>query len=265
MRYGAMNSPLRALPGEVERIARLGFDYLELAMDPPEAHHTTLRRFRRDLSAALTANGLGLVCHLPTFVYTADLTPAIREASLAEVRASLETAAELGARKVVLHPSAVSGLGAFVLETVRAYAHDSLAQIADAGERLGLTVCLENMFPRYGAYFEPDEFIPLLAAFPRLSLTLDIGHAHIGDPSGRRAEAFLRACGTRLGHVHLSDNHGRYDDHLPLGAGRIDLARWVRALAAAGYDRTVTFEIFSGKDRDLSAARRTFEALRGGR
>jgi hypothetical protein len=32
-----MNNPLKSLAEEVERVASLGFDYLELCMDAPEA------------------------------------------------------------------------------------------------------------------------------------------------------------------------------------------------------------------------------------
>jgi len=52
-----------------------------------------------------------LVCHLPTFLSTADLTQSIRDASLHEILRSLETASELEAEKVVLHPSHIVGNG----------------------------------------------------------------------------------------------------------------------------------------------------------
>jgi len=37
MLYGAMNFPVRSILQELETISRLGFDYLELTMDPPKA------------------------------------------------------------------------------------------------------------------------------------------------------------------------------------------------------------------------------------
>jgi hypothetical protein len=39
MLYGAMNFPIRPILEELEAISGLGFDYLELAMDPPQAHY----------------------------------------------------------------------------------------------------------------------------------------------------------------------------------------------------------------------------------
>ena len=37
MIYGATNNPLRPLSDEIKAIAALGFDYLELCLDPPDA------------------------------------------------------------------------------------------------------------------------------------------------------------------------------------------------------------------------------------
>ncbi len=37
MEYGAMNFPIKPLLKEIEEIGEMGFDYVELTMDPPEA------------------------------------------------------------------------------------------------------------------------------------------------------------------------------------------------------------------------------------
>ena len=41
MRFGAMNFPVSPILQEIEAFAALGFDFLELAMDPPAAHVST--------------------------------------------------------------------------------------------------------------------------------------------------------------------------------------------------------------------------------
>ena len=72
MLYGAMNFPVKPILQEIEEIAALGFDYLELAMDPPSAHFSTIRDSRDQIQSALAAHSMQLVCHLPTFVSIAD-------------------------------------------------------------------------------------------------------------------------------------------------------------------------------------------------
>jgi len=261
MRYGAMNFPVKAVVEEIATFAALGFDYLELTMDPPLAHHSLLAREREAISAALKEYRLGLVCHLPTFVLTADLTESLRLASVGEMLASLETAAMLGAEKVVLHPSAVSGLGPLVPELVRPLALDFLERMVERAGELAMTLCLENMFPRYGFCVEADDFSFIFRRFPELRMTLDIAHAHIDGGKGRRLRELLDRCGDRLAHVHVSDNLGKRDDHLEIGKGAIDFAAFARQLRAIGYDDTITLEVFDQDRQALERSRRRLERL----
>lgn len=194
MQYGAMNFPIKPVSDELEHIAALGFDYLELA-------------------------------------------------------------------KVVLHPGHIGGLGLFVKETAMALANDSLVSIIGRAQELGLCVCLENMFPKCRAFFEPDDFVEILQRFPDLMLTLDIGHANIGGQGVRRALDFIEKFGPRLGHLHISDNSGKRDDHLPIGGGKIDFLKIAKAIKKCGYDDTATLEIFSDDRRELQKSRERFDEM----
>ena len=261
MRYGAMNFPVKKVRKEIEQFNALGFDFLELTLDPPEAHYSVVRARKDVIIKELKTCNMGLVCHLPTFVYTADLTERIRRASLLEMVESLQTAKELGAEKVVLHPGHIGGMGAFVMEASRQYAFESLATIIQTADALGMVLCLENMFPRYLSFVEPEEFKPVFEQFQKLKLTLDTGHANINDTSGDRAIRFLKMFSHRLGHIHMSDNKGKRDDHLPVGKGNVPFERIVRTLKAIGYDETITLEIFSENRKDLVESRDKIETL----
>jgi sugar phosphate isomerase/epimerase len=255
MKYGAMNFPVKPVLEEVQRISDLGFDYVELALDPPRAHWEVIRGMEKELAAALARNRLDLVCHLPTFVYTADLCPALRQASLDEMGRSLEIAAHLGAQKAILHPSMISGLGPFVMETAKALALESLHLISEKAASLGIPLCLENMFPRYLSCFEPKHFKEIFKAFPSLNMCLDTGHANIDDPEQKRLSLFIRKFSDRISHIHISDNHGKKDNHLGVGQGAIDFKKLVRQIMDAGFDATVTFEVFSEDPGDLVQSR----------
>jgi len=259
MQYGAMNFPIHPVIDEISRIADLGFDYLELAMDPPMAHHTTIRTEADTIRSALENRGLALVCHLPTFVSIADLTDSLRQASLTEMRASLKTAAELGAAKVVFHPGAIRGMAHFVPDTAQRYGLQSIDAISQLAAELDLTLCIENMFPGYGAFFKADEFDLIFERYPDMQMTLDTGHAHIGFPGENRLKHFVRRFGTRIQHVHSSDNNGRADEHLPPGRGTIDFRWLVTNLKKIGFQGTVTFEIFTDSNTDLKSSRNQFE------
>ena len=266
MLYGAMNFPVKPVLEEIEDIAALGFDYLELAMDPPNAHFSTIRENREQIKNALASHSMQLVCHLPTFVSIADLTESIRRASLDEMFNSLEVAAELNALKVVLHPGHIGGLGVFVMDMVQGLGMQSLEAIITKADQLGLCVCLENMFPRLQSFFEPAHFKDILERFANLKLTLDSGHANIGAGENERITGFTQLFSHRIGHVHLSDNSGRRDEHLPIGKGKINFHKVAAALIECGYDDTITLEIFSEDRRQLQKSREAFvEMLAGAR
>jgi sugar phosphate isomerase/epimerase len=261
MRFGAMNFPVIPVLDEIDSFAGMGFDYLELAMDPPMAHHSSLSSKKKEIVSALQDNGLGLICHLPTFLTTADLTESLRRASVAEMLFSLNVAAELGAKKVVLHPSMAAGMGAFVVATVKGYAFDFLSEMVAVAGQLGLTICLENMFPRNLLGVEPGDFEEIFQAFPSLKLTLDTGHANIADPQGRRMQHLIERFGKRLGHLHFSDNKGKRDDHLAIGQGNINFSELVHSLKAIGYDDTLTLEVFDKDRGKLVASRERLKIL----
>ncbi len=249
MLYGAMNFPARPIIKELEAFSELGFDYLELTMDAPKAHYSIIRQEKKRLLKALDRHNMKLVCHLPSFVYTADLTHSIRKASLNEVLKSLEVVAELACPKAVLHPSYIMGLGIFVMDQAREYALESLNAITEKADQLGLFICIENLFPKIHSLVEPEDFAELFEKFPNLKLTLDTGHAHIGDIGGKRAVTFIERFPDRIGHIHVSDNLGEADNHLPVGAGTVNFSEIAKSLKDIGYDDTITLEVFS-KDRD---------------
>lgn len=261
MLYGAMNNPVLPVLAELEEIAGLGLDYFELTMDPPEAHYSQILKLKNILRSALDHHRLKLVCHLPTFVSLADLTDSLREASLNEVLDSLEAAAELNPLKIVAHPAHITGMGSYVLGTASRYAMQSLTAIIDKAESLGVPLCLENMFPRAGFCVEPDDFSRVFNRFPDLQLTLDTGHANIGSPRGQRILKFVESFADRIGHVHVSDNLGKEDSHLPIGAGNIKFPRIIKALKQAGYEGTVTFEIFTPDRGYLKLSKDKFDRL----
>jgi sugar phosphate isomerase/epimerase len=252
MIYGASNHPLRPVQDEIRAVAAIGFDYLELCLDPPNGLPDVLRLAIPELRSVLAGEGLTIpVVHLPTFVWLADVYPSIREASTIEVFKALELAAEVGAKKAVLHPGYLTGMMNFVPHIGKGYAAESLDRILEKAAGPGVTVCLENMFPRAGHMYRPEEFAEVLARHPALMMTLDLGHAAI-RATGGRAAAFVEAAAGRIGHVHVGDNNGQEDEHLPVGAGRVDVAGGLAALRAAGYDSTITLEFFS-PDRDYLA------------
>lgn len=73
----------------------------------------------------------------------------------------------------------------------------------------------------------------------RVGICLDLGHANIeGD-----APAAVRSAGTRLIHLHASDNFSVRDDHLVPGRGSIPWGQVFRAISDAGFEGAFTVEL----------------------
>ncbi|MFH1138820.1 MAG: sugar phosphate isomerase/epimerase family protein [Pseudomonadota bacterium] len=243
MIFGAMNSPLVELAREIKLLSGLGFDYLEMCLDPPLSDPAALKP--GEVKKMAEDAGLPIIVgHLPTFVWLADIYPGVREASVNEVRKALNFLAEMEVKKAVLHPGYWTGLVTSLPELGLDLAEESLVKILDAARPLGIVVCLENMFPRTGHMYRPEEFTAVLAAHPDLMMTLDLAHANIEGPRDR-VRKMLEAGGDRIRHVHASDNRGREDEHLPLGVGRLDLSGALAGLKRIGYDGSMTLEVFS--------------------
>lgn len=264
MKYGAMNFPIKPLLGELEEVGAMGFDYVELTMDPPEATPQKILAQKRSIKEILDRYRLGILGHLPTFVWTSDLYESLRKVSLQENFNALETGAELGIQKMVLHPGFITGLGKLLLDRAKGYALESIEAILKRSNQLGLTLCLENMFPQAHFFSQPAEFQSVFEAFPESRLALDIGHANLGGGRNKSSE-FIQRYGYRIAHVHANDNFGKEDNHLPIGAGIIDFERILKELKDAQYHDTMTLEVFS-RDRDYlkiskEKIKRMWEAL----
>jgi sugar phosphate isomerase/epimerase len=264
MKYGAMNFPVKPLLQEMQEIGEMGFNYVELTMDPPEATPQKILSQKRSIRELLNRYGMGIIGHLPTFVWTSDLYESLRRVSLQENFDALEAGAELGIEKMVLHPGYITGLGKFLLDKARGYGMESIEIILKKATSLGITLCIENMFPQTHFLSHPHEFQEVFETFPELRLNLDIGHANLGGGKNKSFE-FIQRYGYRIGHVHANDNFGKEDNHLPIGAGIIDFERILKELKQTQYNETITLEVFS-KDKDYlkisqEKIKRMWEAL----
>jgi sugar phosphate isomerase/epimerase len=238
MQLGLMNHPARPVVDEVRAIAAAGFEFVDLTLEPPGAwpvDGAELGRLLREL-------GLTAVGHTSPHLPIASPFDGLRERVHEILRQCFAVFAELGAELVNVHPDSMPSV--IPRDEVTARNTEAVASLADDAAAAGVRLMVENMGRSFAT---ADQLRPLFDAAPRAQFHLDVGHAHLGrrpeDPN--RTAELVDAFGDRLAHVHINDNLGLDDLHLPLGAGSIDWPDVARALRRAGYDRTVTIEIFS--------------------
>ncbi|MCX8042769.1 MAG: sugar phosphate isomerase/epimerase [Desulfobacterota bacterium] len=107
-------------------------------------------------------------------------------------------------------------------------------------EELGVRVVLENVVEP-----NPDLLIQLVdkVSSAYLGLCFDIGHATLCSPLP--PAAWVEQMGNRLMHVHLHDNNGATDEHLPIGKGHIDIDAFFDALYRLAPNATISLEIIA--------------------
>jgi sugar phosphate isomerase/epimerase len=246
---GSMNNPAFPLEVELARIAEGGFDFVDLTLEPPGAWPVDGETVGR----LLAEHGLGAVGHTAYYLPIASPFAELREEAFALLTAAVETFATAGVGLVNVHPDPTIRPAS---ETdVVARNAEAIAQLADEAEGRGVTLMVENLGRSFSRV---DDFEPIFAAAPNARFHLDVAHAHMwrakGEPN--RAAALLDAFRDRLAHVHVSDNLGGEDLHLPLGAGTIDWPEVVMTLKSAGWDGTVTLEVFAQERAHLETSRR---------
>ena len=97
---------------------------------------------------------------------------------------------------------------------------------------------------------------------PELKFHLDVAHLFVSSGNGiETMKDLLEKVGNKLVHLHVHDNDGKDDQHLPIGAGRIDWEKVVKILKDAGYNDTITIELHSPEKDYFIVSRDKFKKL----
>jgi sugar phosphate isomerase/epimerase len=245
MQIGAMNHPGEPLQREVEWMAGMKLDFIDLTLEPPAAATWQLKP--HDVRALLKDHGLGVIGHTAYYLPIGSSFESLRRAAIDELKRAIEFFAEVGVGWMNVHPD---GHAPFVDEPAVVRRNvESVRELIEFGRPIGVQIMIENVPGRFNAV---PQLAPIFDALPDAALHLDIGHCNLSVPRNT-APDLIATFARRLAHVHLHDNRGGHADlHLALGMGDLDVAAHVRQLRASGYDGTITLEVFS-RDRHFVA------------
>ncbi|MCS7011328.1 MAG: sugar phosphate isomerase/epimerase [Anaerolineales bacterium] len=255
----------------VRSLFEQGFNPIELGGDlgmflPHAYNEAAIERLK-----ALKAEGVSYTVHLPLWSVepSTPLTPVRRgsvEAVVQLVRASLPLEPEV----YVLH--ATGALAAeFYNMKISEMARTLILRQFQSGARESLQVLLaETGLPSRKVAIETIEF-PLdltleLAEELDLSICLDTGHVLAGFPGWFDFFEIVERVLPRLAEVHIHDSRrmpagvrGYGEDHKPLGAGDLELGRFLDRLAEANFRGPLVFEL------KVEEARQSLEVIRATR
>jgi sugar phosphate isomerase/epimerase len=253
MIVGAMNDPKKNLADEISLFGEMGFDYVEITIEAPCAHPDKLLHEKQAVQDALQSYNFGVLTHYPWYFSVAHPYQSVQEAIMREFCRAFDVASELGAKKATIHTEFLpSGIQERQVHTARTI--ENVKRLGKEASDRNLELLVENFS---ASSFSIKEFKQLFSDSD-LGMTLDVGHAFTADGEG--FDNYLAQFKKKVKHVHLHDNDRRSDQHLPLGTGKIDIARVVKELRGF-YDGTITLEVHSQDREYLKISREKLEIL----
>lgn len=224
MLFGFSASGLRPrdLIASIEFARQHGIAAVELFADVPTLHPGSVNaQERAALRAKLAECGVRASIHVSLFGPNLGCeNPGIWAESVKQHQETIDLAADLAAEVMVVHPGYVY-LPRQDREAVRHQTVRGLKAVAaHAGER-GVKLALENI-GLGDRFIDPsgEDLLRILEEVdsPAVGICFDVGHANVNSS----IEKVLRPLVPHVIHVHIHDNHGTNDDHLPVGDAAID-------------------------------------------
>lgn len=225
-------------------VADNGFDGMDLSLDTVEELGNPItgddawRATLYTLGNRAAAKGLTIpVCHLPFAMPNPDDDRAMTRFARS-LSQGIEAAAFLHIPTAVIHPivrhSSRVSYNAWFSENIA-----FLSVLRKKANRLGVVLAVENMtgipypaHPTETVYGCRAEDLRVLADKLDVGICWDFGHAHL---SGLCQSPELNVIGDRLRMMHIHDNDGRTDSHLPPFGGTVDWDDVAQGLRAIGF------------------------------
>jgi sugar phosphate isomerase/epimerase len=230
----------------IDEIRDGGFDAIEVCSFPMHLDYHD-RDAVQAAGARLHALGMRPASFHAPFADRIDITAldsTQRAAAVQELITASEAAALMGVETLVLHPGperAGRPQESEFLERMR-HAADSLNQVADRCCALGVHLALENMLPHL-LFGHINDMMYLLGSIHtcEVGACLDTGHAFLA----RELPTVIHKLSGHLHIVHVNDNRGDRDDHLPPGEGHIDWPWVLRELHGHRFQGPLILELSS--------------------
>jgi sugar phosphate isomerase/epimerase len=256
-----------------QRIARLGYQGLELLADVPHAWPSGLLDVqKRSILRSMEETGLqfsninafmmnAVNDHRQPYWHPSFIEPErqYRQVRIDHTRRALSLCAELGAPHITTEPGGPLSPGESRARAIDLFV-EALKPLAEHAQKVGVLLLIE---PEPGLLLETtDQYLEVAERLdaPSIGLNFDVGHAFCVKEDLPHSIAKLAP---HIRHYHVEDiAASRVHHHLVPGTGAIDFAQVVAAIRATGYDGWLTVELYPFQDDPDQAARRALEVLR---
>jgi sugar phosphate isomerase/epimerase len=239
----------RPIAEATKSLVDLGFRIIELFCDSPAFHPDRLKDEEIDILLGWKETyGLTYFLHAPIVgLNPADNDRRIAAETLRLYRRSIEVSERLSCSGVVLHPGHLARPDAPREEGIQNSIR-LIRSVLETGEGTGGLLLIENIGMKDSTLFRrARDFSDFIHFFPseQVKGLIDVGHAAL---QGFDLIETARSLEERLVHLHLHDNSGTEDGHLPLGRGVIKIKEFIDTLKRQQWEGTGIIEIYGGED-----------------
>jgi sugar phosphate isomerase/epimerase len=199
-------------------------------------------------AAELAAAQLGTTLHAPFASFNPGSSRRrVRKYSRELALKSLQLAEAIKAKRIIFHPGIPYGGSAKQLDFWLQQNIDFWPEFISMAEALNCCICIENIYEA-----APDSLLALCRelASPNFGHCFDIGHWNIFGTVKLRH--WLEQAAPWLKHLHLHDNCGDQDEHLPIGQGYASFSTLFAWLKETACTPTFTLEAHNLPDLDMS-------------
>jgi sugar phosphate isomerase/epimerase len=239
MLIGYPNHPRRNFLQEINWIGENNFDFVDVFLEEDEASPININI--HESKELLEKYNLNTVGHTAWYLPIGSPNKTIRLTAVKEVCKCFNVFKKLGVNLVTVHADWTSSI--FSEDEAINFQSDSLNLLVNRAGEFGLKIIYE---PTISKHDNIENISKILKKVSKIYFHLDIGHANLNN---NNPIDFIDNFHSKMKHVHMHDNDGIRDLHLPMGCGNVDWRKTISKLKKY-YDGTITLEIFSS-DRDF--------------
>ena len=217
-----------------------------MGIEGPEGNPQIINEKKNEITRLLEKFKQMPICHTAYWIDLCSDYDYVRNAWILEAMREIRTVRELGIDLINFHANLNGMFYGEKRKNLLDNMVKSLTEIVRYAEKLKIRVMLENV-PLSNGVHEVVEFKYIIDNVPSLLVHLDIPHAFTSGGM-KSVLDYINTFTDKIIHIHWHDNHGRKDEHLPIGEGLIEHEKAVRTLKDIGYNRTITLEVFTNRN-----------------
>lgn len=188
-----------------------------------------LSQYINEIRNVKSSYNLKLVVHAPVFgINIANPNRQLREKTIELLKESMINAKLIEAENYIVHPGSKTAVCLIDPNLPWRLNLESAHELQRYSEDIGLRLSFENMpTGKFAIHLlSTSKQVGKFLKEVNVDLTFDVGHAGVSGEIYKFIDQFK----TKIVHVHVHENRGKSDAHLPVGSGNVDWMKILKSL-----------------------------------